>query len=62
MNTILDLVSPIIDVVGMFFISYPTGGNVCYFGGVYPILSTMTETGITHTANNGILNVFIIIL
>jgi len=54
----------ILDLISMFFYNYqdsvPSGvfqKNACYFGDVFPIKDTLTETGITHSPNNGLLDI-----
>ena len=58
-----------LDLISMFFYNYQDQvtmqmgsnwdsltRNACFFGDIFPIKAQMTQTGITHTNNNGLLD------
>lgn len=53
----------ITDLIGMFFMTYqPQGETACFFGQIYTIPTTFTDTATTHTQNTGQLDMLIKIL
>lgn len=50
----------ILDLISMFFYNYQSAGqNACYFGAFYTIPAQITQTAITHTNNNGLLDLLV---
>lgn len=47
----------ILDLISMFFYEYQAPGqNACFFGEFHKLPTQITETAITHTQNNGLLD------